>query len=235
MHSSLTTGDSPAARLPARGGALCLDFTNTVDWHRSDRPKEWLVRYEDLLAWAEHAGAIDPPVRRRLAEVASRDPALAARVLERAIELREAMYRVFTALASARAAPPGDLARLNDALAGALRHRRIAPVPGGRFTWAWAGDLEPSGDALERPLWPVVASAGELLTSDDVGRVRQCADDRCGWLFIDTSRNRSRRWCSMEECGNRAKARRHYRRTRKAVEPEASPPSRQHPGPLGKP
>lgn len=80
------------------------------------------------------------------------------------------------------------------------------------FVWGW----DDAAPALDRPLWPVARSLAELLTSDELPRVRECAADNCAWLFIDTSKNRSRRWCDMAVCGNRAKARRHYARARGA-------------------
>ena len=79
---------------------------------------------------------------------------------------------------------------------------------GERFAWDWTPE-----NALDRVLWPVVRDAAELLSGEDLDRVGRCADANCGWLFLDTSRNHSRRWCSMKDCGNRAKARRHYQRT----------------------
>ena len=100
-----------------------------------------------------------------------------------------------------------DLAALNAALSKVLANACLVPAEDG-FAWAWGGE----DAALRRVLWPIVRSAAELLTSDKLDRVGQCAGDSCGWLFLDTSRNRSRRWCEMEHCGNRAKARRHYRR-----------------------
>jgi predicted RNA-binding Zn ribbon-like protein len=104
--------------------------------------------------------------------------------------------------------PAADLAAFNAELARSLARSRIVLTAEG-FAWDWTD----GGDALDQMLWPVVRDASDLLTSEELDRVGQCADDRCGWLFLDSSRNRSRRWCSMEDCGNRAKARRHYQRT----------------------
>jgi predicted RNA-binding Zn ribbon-like protein len=88
-----------------------------------------------------------------------------------------------------------------------LSHLRLGSR-GGELFWTWAA----ADDALEAPLWPILRSAAEILTSEDRQQVRECAGTACTWLFLDRSRNRSRRWCSMESCGNREKARRHYRR-----------------------
>ena len=199
-----------AASLKLIGGRLCLDFVNTVDWHGSDHPKEWLTSFDELVKWAAHAGAIDQQTAESLMVEGRARPAEAAAVLREAVALREAMFRLFAAVAAGREPPADDLEHLNRALARTLPRRRLKARAGG-FDWVWADD---DGTVLERPLWPILASAAELLTSGDVARVRRCADDECGWLFVDMSRNRSRRWCSMEDCGNRAKARRHHRRTR---------------------
>jgi predicted RNA-binding Zn ribbon-like protein len=144
-----------------------------------------------------------------LQEAASRQPERARGVLARAIDLREALYRIFSAQAHASQPAAADIDLLNQELSAALGQARLLAVPQG-FTWGWAG----AGDALEAPLWPVVRSAADLLTTPAwLERVGQCADERgCGWLFLDTSKNHSRRWCDIRDCGNRAKQRRHYQR-----------------------
>ncbi len=191
------------------GGRLCLDFANTVSGSRTVRPTERLRSYGDLVSWSRQAGVVTDGQAERLLRQAGRRPSDAAAVLERAVALREAIYRVFSAVAAGRAPGPADLAGLNEALAGALARSRLVPA-GGRFAWSWADDEA----ALDPMLGPVTRSAADLLTSDDLGLVRECASDDCTWLFMDTSRNRSRRWCDMRSCGNRAKARRHRERRR---------------------
>jgi len=96
---------------------------------------------------------------------------------------------------------------LNRELALARAHEHLA-FSAGRFQLAWPANP----DALDQVLWPVVRSAAELLTGDELPRVAQCAGELCGWLFLDTTRNRSRRWCDMADCGNLAKVRRFRRR-----------------------
>lgn len=156
--------------------------------------------------YAVHAGAIDRQTAEGLMAAGRARPAEATEALREAVALREAMYRIFAAVAAGQEPPADDLEHLNRALARALPRRRLKARPGG-FDWAWADE---DAAVWERPLWPILASAAELLTSDELALVRRCADDECGWLFVDMSRNRSRRWCAMEDCGNRAKARRHY-------------------------
>jgi predicted RNA-binding Zn ribbon-like protein len=198
-----------ADTLKLLGGRLSLDFVNTADWHASDHPVEFLTSYSDLVVWSQHVGILTDHQAQRLLKKAARRPEDANAVLERAIALREAIYRIFSAIS--RGGPPqaADLATFNAELSGALAQSRIVSTAEG-FAWDWAG----AEDTLDQMLWPVVHDAAGLLTSEELDRVGQCAADRCGWLFLDTSRNRSRRWCSMEDCGNRAKARRYYERKR---------------------
>jgi predicted RNA-binding Zn ribbon-like protein len=196
------------------GGRLCLDFVNTISGDRAGTPTERLGTYADLAKWARQADVLDDAAARRLLADARRRPADADATHRDALALREALYRIFTAIAAGGAAPAGDLARLSDHLARALSHRRL--VPGGPACCALVWD-DPPG-ALDAPLWRVVASAAELLTSgDDLARVRVCGmheTHECSWVFIDGTRARTRRWCSMKECGNKAKARRHYERAK---------------------
>ncbi len=188
---------------------LCLDFVNTISWRTRAQPHERLTSYADLVAWSQDAGVITEHQAQRLLKDAARHPAGAAAVFERAIALREAIYRIFSTVAGGRAPEPADVATLNEALSETTSRLQLAWTAGG-FVWSWAGD----GDSLEPMLWPVARSAAELLTASESSRVGVCAGEGCGWLFFDSSKNRSRRWCAMEDCGNRAKARRHYRRSR---------------------
>ncbi len=196
------------------GGRLCLDFVNTVSGDRAGRPTERMAGYADLVAWARQAEIVDDDAARRLLADARRRPGDAAAAHRDALALRESLYRIFTEIADGREAPPEDLALLSDRLARALAHRRI--VRGGPACCALAW-TDPPG-ALDAPLWRVAASAAELLTSsEDLARVRVCGlhdTHECSWVFVDNTRARTRRWCSMKDCGNKAKARRHYERVR---------------------
>ncbi|HXV77357.1 MAG TPA: ABATE domain-containing protein [Candidatus Polarisedimenticolaceae bacterium] len=188
------------------GGALCLDLANTL----GDRPQGGSERLHDLadfVRWCEQAGLIDGGEGDRLRAEAGRRPRAARTAWRRVIELRETIYGVFSAIAAGRGPRPGDLGALNRSLTRALPHQRIEATGAG-FVWTWA----PPSSGFDHLSWPVVRSAAELLTSADAVRTRECAADTCGWLFIDRSRARRRRWCDMKICGNRAKARRHYRR-----------------------
>jgi predicted RNA-binding Zn ribbon-like protein len=206
----MESADNPFAGKELVGGRICLDFANTLGQHHPEPLSEWLHAYEDLVWWALRAGILPESEAPALLERARKYPQAAAEVFRRAIELREAVFRIFSAAAARRDPERADLDVLNGELARAMPHARIAPVSSGcSCDWAW----EENG-ALDRVLWPVARSAAEALTSEDVGRIGECAGDECQWLYLDTSRNHSRRWCVMSDCGNRAKAKRHYRRSK---------------------
>jgi predicted RNA-binding Zn ribbon-like protein len=188
---------------------LCLDFVNSRQRRRSGGSTDRLDSYARLVNWARDAGALAEPEARRLLREAVRRPAAAAAVLDRGVTLREAIYRVVSAIADRRLARTSDLNVLNAEIAAAGGAMRLAPR-GERFQWAWNA----TGAPLERPLWSVARSAGDVLASGLLSAVRQCPASDCGRLFLDRSRNRTRRWCDMRGCGNRAKARRYYARRR---------------------
>ena len=188
---------------------LCLDFTNTVNWHASEHPIEELPAYGDLVTWAQTVGLLTEPEAQRLNRLAARRPAEAEAVLGRAHNLREAVFRLLSATAHQLGPASADLEWINAELPVSLARSRLSPAAGG-YTLLWPA----APDALDRMLWPVAYSAAELLTQPDLlSRVGECADDHgCGYLFLDLTKNHSRRWCDMKGCGNRAKARRHYER-----------------------
>lgn len=187
------------------GGRICLDFCNTIDAHDSDHPHEWLVSYLDLIRWSIHAETVEQQEGDRLLKQAEANPGEASDILTQALGLREAIYQIFTASIYHRPIPTVALAALNGALSVAASQQQIVCDSDG-FTWGWQ-----SADRLDRVLWSIARSAADVLTQDRLDRVRQCPG--CGWLFLDQSKNRSRTWCDMRFCGNRAKSRRHYRRS----------------------
>lgn len=192
----------------------CLAFTNTVNWHASAAPIDTLQSYADLVAWAQQRSVVSAQEVERLADRARRQPDEADALFARAVAVREAIYRVLVAHAHEQTPVAEDIVRLNTELAATLGYARVAWAEYS-YVWAWAQE----GVQLDAVLWPLVRAAAEVLTTPDMlTRIGQCADDRgCGWLFLDTSKNRSRRWCDINDCGNRAKQRRHYARTRKIV------------------
>lgn len=188
-------------------GALCLDFANTVSWRGGATPADRLPSYGELVRFFAQSGLVSDVEARRLKAEAARRPDIAARTLRRAVELREALYRTFAGLAAGRSPRPGDLAPLNALLPAALIHLRVSRV-GGRLGWKWDADAL----SLDQPLWPVARDAAVFLTSSDFSRLRTCENPQCRWLFVDTSKSGTRRWCSMAVCGNRHKLRRFRRR-----------------------
>lgn len=191
------------------GGRLCLDFVNTEGGRHLPTPRDDLKTYEDFVAFARQSGALGDEESTVLRQAARERPDEALSALSHARRLREASYRVFSARAAHGGADERDLAALNREWAGLLGSSRLEQRDGA-FVWAWAGPA----DALDRPLWVVARSLMDLLASPDLATVKECASPTCTWLFVDTSRNHSRRWCDMKSCGNREKARRHYDRHR---------------------
>ena len=192
-------------------GRLCLDFTNTVRARPISERVESINKYDDLLDWSRQATILTPAEAGALAQQAHRRARQAAEALARAIALREAIHGLFSARAAGLPVPPADLRTLNQAIGRAMSHAGLMPSSG-RFEWSWPdAPLD-----LDRVSWWVARSAAELLTAPDLTFVRECAGYDCGWLFMDTTKNRSRRWCNMSRCGNRAKGRRHYERRRAA-------------------
>jgi len=190
------------------GGRLCLDFINTVGGRLSSGAilRDKLTAYDDLLEWSRLAGIANPTESRNLARHAAAHPHEAEATLRRAVQLRETLYRIFKAAAEGRRPRSPDLDLLTKELRLARAHERLAHT-GGAFGWTWDDNI-----ALDRILWPVSLSAADLLTSGDLSRLRQCGGHECGWMFLDTSRNRSRHWCDMKDCGNRAKVSRFRQR-----------------------
>jgi predicted RNA-binding Zn ribbon-like protein len=198
------------------GGSLGLDFANTLGGMHTAPSHEHIVEYADLVEFCRLAGTISPTQGRRLIEEAARQPARAAAVLRRAIALREAIWRVFDAYAKDGRAEGADLAIIHEEELAALRHARFQPSASD-VEYAWSDEL-----VLDRPLWAIARSAAELRRSKaDLGRVRECGSDTCEWLFIDKSRNHTRRWCDMNDCGNAAKVRR-FRQRQRATKARAS-------------
>lgn len=186
------------------GGRLCFALVNSVLWRRSDEPEETLDSYARLVDLAADSGWLPDPETLRVA--AKREPAPADLVLARALELREHLFDIFSAVAASDPVSGVALGRLSEVFGQALSQLQLAPrEPGARVDWRSPFDAD-------LPLWLVAISAADLLTRDAHDRVKQCPGERCGWVFFDTTRNRSRRWCEDSQCGNRARAKRYYQR-----------------------
>jgi predicted RNA-binding Zn ribbon-like protein len=201
------------AQAPGPAEGLCLDFANTRYWRGSPTPTETLNRPADLLGWCEAAGLVDAATIAAVRAAWAAQPGLGEAALASAIALREAIFALFAAQAAGGAAPTGALGAIKAALAAAPGRARLRPAPEatpGGFVWEI-----PRDQAL---LAPVIWSAGDLLAGARRAKLRQCANPRCLWLFLDDSKAGTRRWCSMASCGNRAKAHRHYAKTRAQAE-----------------
>jgi predicted RNA-binding Zn ribbon-like protein len=179
------------------GGALCLDFVNTVDPRYGAEQIEYLPDYQALLDWSVAASSLEPEEAERLRGFARDRPQAARNVHRRAIALREALFELLRRETGATRA--GALVTLNAELARARRQQ--IRDSGHAFESEW-----PEPGSLDWVLWPIADSAAEMLTSPRRARVRECDGERCGWLFLDTSKAGRRRWCSMADCGNLAKA-----------------------------
>jgi predicted RNA-binding Zn ribbon-like protein len=188
------------------GGNLALDFANTAEGtSEGEIEQEHLLSYEDLVFWGCHVGLLSEQQGERLLRQGWERPAEADVVLARALEFRGQLYRLFQAVAEGDDPPAESVETLRRYECEAISHAALAPSGGDGFGWMWE-----FGDDLAGMLWPVAHSATELLTSGPLGRVKGCAG--CNWLFVDESRNKSRRWCAMEECGTHAKMRRYVAR-----------------------
>jgi predicted RNA-binding Zn ribbon-like protein len=195
--------------IPAPRDDLCLAFANTLSWRGSPMPSESLGGSGDLLGWLGGAAKMPAESIAAAGKRLRRHPSAAAALFADAIGLREAIYRIFSAVAAGAPVADKDLARLNRALGEAPARERLAPTDGGYGWIAKKTDVSAAG-----LLAPVLWSAADLLTDADRRRVRRCANDACLWLFIDESKAGTRRWCDMASCGNRAKSRRHYLKTK---------------------
>lgn len=185
------------------GGHPALDFVNTVGGWSSGRPREdKFETFGDLIRWAKLASALSAADAVSSARLARDDARQAANVLALARALRRVLHGIFNCVLENRKPRAADVKFLQDELRIARQHQRLAAASRG-FLWTW--DERPALDSI---LWRVSQVAADLLTSQDLARVRRCAGENCGWMFLDTTRNHSRHWCDMKDCGNLAKVRR---------------------------
>lgn len=194
---------NPQRLVAAPAPTLCLDFANTRYWRGSDAPTESLTDFAALLRWLGSAGVVDARTGESLQALREADPAAAQRLFSDAVQLRELLYRLFAALAGGTL-PAAESQALGDWLAGTPPRRH----------WVLEGELAGWRVPMVSPvasevLAPVLWSAADLALAVRHVRLRQCANGKCRWLFVDDSKGGSRRWCSMSTCGNRAKVQRH--------------------------
>lgn len=189
-------------------GAPGLDFINSVRFRGRAEECDTILEYAHLLDWTTEAGTLSVSTVHRLRERAEATPGAANATLRRARQLRDALFSAFSAVVSDERISGTDLGTLNGCLREAGRNRVVASDPGGGYSWRWD-----AGNNLEAPLWPIADSAGSILTSGQGVLVKQCDGESCLRIFLDSTKNRRRRWCDAAGCGNRHRVREHYRRS----------------------
>lgn len=190
-------------------GRLCLDFTNTLDNRTGERRKDFLMDFSSFIAWRLYTKSLSEKTAQSYLTIAKRQPEAAAKVFHLTINVRETMYRTFESVAKDKRPNEQDLLLLGQTYQQTLGYARLEPNEQA-YTW----ELDENAEAdLKSILWSVLHSAVTLLTQEDITRLKQCPGvDGCRGLFFDDSKNRSRRWCRMEDCGSKAKMREQYRR-----------------------
>jgi len=187
---------------------LCLDFANTRYWRGTPEPTETLGAFDDVFTWLGAANALDA----KTVEALKQDWTPASADYRDTIELREALYRIFSAMAAHADPATSDIEIFNRHLTAAPARTQLVKHEG---AYLWRANLKPQ---LADLLTPILWTAGDMLAEPRRDRVRLCANDKCVWLFLDDSKSGTRRWCDMKACGNRAKAHRHYEKKKKKAE-----------------
>ena len=200
----------PLEKLRLLGGALPLDFVNSVDWRVTDQPIEYLGDYHAVLAWSQRLGTVSAADVPALQTAAANDPAAAATAAARLRRRREQLYAVLVAIAHGEPPDPRRLDGLRQWYGAAITAGRLR-ADGDAIGLRWPADQ------LDRPAWPLAQAAWSLLGDPLLDALKMCPAEGCGWLFLDRSKNRTRRWCSMDSCGARMKMRRAYARSRRAT------------------
>jgi predicted RNA-binding Zn ribbon-like protein len=190
-------------------GHPALELVNTLDLRFSADPQDLLPTYADLLRFAAQLRLLPAEQARKLGRTVHAPDG--QRVLASAVELREALAAVLYAWVDGGKPADGQVEILETYFHAAAQHRSLR---GGdeRLVWSWSGYEQQA----ELPLWKLAQSASDLLVSEDAKQVKGCGDPSCRWLFLDLSKNHTRRWCDMKTCGNRMKARRHQARLQEA-------------------
>jgi predicted RNA-binding Zn ribbon-like protein len=187
------------------GGSLSLDFVNTIN-SRVNPEHDYLINYFDLIGWANKVGVIPDTQNNQLQKRARQNAEEAEEALQKALTLRELLYRLFSNAAKGTDPKKEDMVSFVKYYGESITQGQFFKNDNHYIT-AWRVD-----QAFDALLFPIIHSAGELLQSDDLTHVKECPG--CGWLFLDTSKNQSRRWCSMNTCGARDKMRRYHKRQR---------------------
>ncbi len=201
----MTENKKHSGNLTLLGGKKCLDFINTLDWRGRDRPVEYLNSFEDVIRWAAYVKVISLKEEKDFSKQAGMNIKKAEEALTITIELRELLYKMFRDIQHGKRTQKQDLLRLNEFLQQAFNSTAIT-----LSLTEFELDAGVDTTTLTGLLSPIVWDAVNLLTNEDLLRIKSCADTVCGWMFFDISKNKSRQWCDMKSCGNRAKARKFY-------------------------
>jgi len=202
--------------LPILGGHIALDFANTVDDPHGPARHDHAATHADLLQWATRVDLVSDRQVKRLLRAAADDPQREA-TMRRTRLLRDALNDLFGAIADGQPDVSDPWSRLRPFVVDAFDAVRVVPADGTnrsgqgrrRQSWAW-----PQNDEFDVVLHPIAIAAAELLVGPDLPRLKRCA--RCPWLFLDQSKNHSRRWCDMNDCGRAQKIERYVARRRDA-------------------
>jgi len=195
------------SKLPFLGGDLSLDFVNSVHDRHEEPLRDLLQNYLDLVTWVYFADAISDFQKEKLLKIGWENQGSADQIYKDALQLREAFYNFLLNLINQDEASLANIQLINQWLSKAFSNLELTQLDG-HFVLDWSAE----NFKLESVLWPIIRAFANLVTSEDMNHIKQCAN--CGYLFVDNSKNKSRRWCSMEICGNRVKARRHAKKTR---------------------
>lgn len=190
------------------GNCLCFNFINTVH-SRAEGEEffEYLSSYEKLVEWCRRVEVMPPKRIQSLAGIADAHPGKAKKALANILDAREMLYRFFSDIAAGKPVSKDELNSFNEQLSGAMKNLRfVSDDDELELDWEETSDLK-------EPLWRVMKSAHDILTGEDFDRIKEC--EACGWVFLDESKNKSRRWCSMESCGSIHKAKKYYHRKKK--------------------
>lgn len=192
------------------GTWLCLDFTNTVGSRREEPMFDYLTGYEDILNWSSRLRILEEHQIKELRKIADQNPKQAQISFENLKSAREVLFQFFQALSHQKIPTNKIRSQFNNYIHQSFKHLELTFSPEGTAKWDWKKSAKP----LDLPLYPVLLSAYQLLNSDLMARLKEC---HCGWLFLDRSKNKSRRWCDMQTCGSAHKARRYYRKKKETA------------------
>lgn len=190
------------------GGCACFDFINTVHSRVEEERHEYLESYKDLITWCRHVELLSESRLAGLEEMVNQNPGRARKAFSEVIETREMLYRFFSSVAAGQPVAERDMKAFNRQLSKTLVNLEFREVDG-KLKPGWkTGESD-----FSEPLWRIMKSAYELLTEEETERIKEC--EACGWIFLDQSKNKSRRWCNMQTCGSIHKAKKYYHRQKK--------------------